>query len=135
MVEIKTRSKFERLVVDNTPSLKPEQWEAITLPVSIPTTYTPDVVVKHQDGVRLIELKGSFIRRQAALKLRHLVLPPDHDLIVLYPHGSSRVEGTKMSIPEWCSKYGIKCVAFEPETGIPKYLLEEETWKHICLQG
>lgn len=122
---IKTRSFFETLVVDSTPSLRVEQWEGMTLPVFIPTHYTPDVVVRHSKGVRLLELKGSFVRKQAALKLRYLELPDKHELFVLYPHGKSRVEGTKMDIPEWCAKYGIKGVAFEPELGIPDYLMDE----------
>ena len=116
-----TRSKYERLVLDNHPDLVP-MYEPTTYSLLLPTTYKPDLVLPNG---RHIELKG-YLRPRDRRKL--LAMQKQHGISthLVFQNGTKRLyRGSPTTYLEWAEKNGLPAV-HSPDGVIPDEWLNEQ---------
>lgn len=103
----KYKSKLEAVTAKSLP--KNARYEADKLKYFIVKHYIPDFTIVTKSGKTLyIEVKG-YLRYEDQTKMRAVKLcNPDLDIRVFAPY-DSRVQNSKMTISEWCTKHNFPC--------------------------
>ena len=100
------RSKLEHAVSKRLPRGK-WKYEPRTINYSLPKRYKPDFVVETKRGHEVIlEVKG-YLRYEDQQKMRAVrASNPGLDIRMFFA-SDGKVQGSDMSVSEWCNKYGF----------------------------
>lgn len=101
----KFRSKLEEDVSKKLP--KGTTFEQEKLKYFIPKNYIPDFIIPTKSGKKIyLEVKG-WLRYEDQLKMRYVKMSnPELDIRFFCPT-DHKVQSSKMTVTEWCNKYGF----------------------------
>ena len=106
------KSPLEKAIYDKLVKVKNKvfnfQYEGEKLKYFTVHNYSPDIILTFPGGVKIyVEIKG-YLRYEDQVKMRAVKnANPDLDIRFVFPENGRLGGATKMSVGQWCEKYGF----------------------------